>query len=56
MTAMKTNGHDILASRPDLKDRPFGVPEGYFELFKKDMANSIHFSYNFDYSNDVFMG
>lgn len=38
MTAMKTNGHDILASRPDLKDRPFGVPEGYFESFKKDMA------------------
>lgn len=35
---MKTNGHDILASRPELKDRPFGVPEGYFESFKTEMA------------------
>ena len=35
---MKTNGHEILTSRPDLKDRPFGVPEGYFEAFKKEMA------------------
>ena len=34
---MKTNGHDILTSRPELKDRPFGVPEGYFEAFKKEM-------------------
>ena len=38
MLAMKTNGHDILTSRPELKDRPFGVPEGYFEAFKKEMA------------------
>lgn len=38
MTAMKTNGHDILTSRPELKARPFGVPEGYFEAFKKEMA------------------
>lgn len=38
MRAMITNGHDILASRPELKDRPFGVPEGYFEAFKNEMA------------------
>ena len=38
MRAMKTNGHDILTSRPELKDRPFGIPEGYFEAFKTEMA------------------
>ena len=38
MRAMKTNGHDILASRPELKDRPFGIPEGYFETFREEMT------------------
>jgi hypothetical protein len=31
---MKTYGQDILTSQKELKERPFSVPDGYFEAFK----------------------
>lgn len=33
---MKTYGQDILTSQKELKDRPFTVPDGYFEAFKAE--------------------
>ena len=35
---MKTNRQDILTSQKELKDRPFAVPEGYFESFWSEMS------------------
>ncbi len=34
---MKENRRDILAERPELKDMPYSVPEGYFNSFKAQM-------------------
>ena len=33
---MKTYGQDILTSQKELKERPFSVPDGYFESFKAE--------------------
>ena len=33
---MKTYGQDILTSQKELKERPFSVPDGYFEAFKAE--------------------
>lgn len=33
---MKMNGQDILTSQPTLKERPYTVPDGYFEAFKAE--------------------
>ena len=30
------NGQDILTSQPTLKERPYTVPDGYFEAFKAE--------------------
>ena len=39
---MKTYGQDILTSQKELKERPFTVPDGYFEAFKTEtMRTSI---------------
>ena len=39
---MKTYGQDILTSQKELKERPFAVPDGYFESFKTEvMRNGI---------------
>jgi hypothetical protein len=39
---MKTYGQDILTSQKELKERPFTVPDGYFESFKTEaMRKSI---------------
>ena len=37
---MKTHEQDILNIRHELKDNPFGAPEGYFEFFKKEMSRN----------------
>lgn len=36
---MKTYGQDILTSLKELKERPFSVPDGYFEAFKADVVS-----------------
>jgi hypothetical protein len=36
---MKTYGQDILTSQKELKERPFSVPDGYFEAFKADVVS-----------------
>ena len=33
---MRTYGQDILTSQKELKERPFSVPDGYFESFKAE--------------------
>ena len=33
---MKTNDKDILATRSELRQQPYGVPEGYFDSFKAE--------------------
>ena len=38
---MKTYGHDILASQKELKDRPFSVPDGYFDAFRSEMPAKV---------------
>ena len=39
---MNTYGQDILTSQKELKERPFTVPDGYFEAFKTEtMRTSI---------------
>lgn len=38
---MKTYGHDILASQKELKDRPFSVPDGYFDTFRSEMPGKV---------------
>lgn len=39
---MKTYGQDILTSQKELKERPFSVPDGYFEAFKAEaMRTSV---------------
>ena len=39
---MNTYGQDILTSQKELKERPFTVPDGYFETFKTEtMRTSI---------------
>lgn len=37
---MKTYDNDILASRNELKNMPYSVPEGYFDSFKAGMSMS----------------
>lgn len=37
---MKTHEYDILASRSGLKDRPYDVPEGYFDAFKAEISKT----------------
>lgn len=35
---MKTDKKDILQAKPNLKDMPFGVPDGYFESFRQSIS------------------
>ena len=37
---MKTNRQDILTAQKELKERPFSVPEGYFETFKAEAVRN----------------
>lgn len=38
---MKTNDKDILATRSELRQQPYGVPEGYFDSFKAEMSGKL---------------
>ena len=38
---MKPNKQDILTMQKELKELPFGVPDGYFEAFKSEMTGKI---------------
>lgn len=41
---MKMNGQDILTSQPALKERPYTVPDGYFEAFKAETISKSSIS------------
>ena len=41
---MKMNGQDILTSQPTLKERPYTVPDGYFEAFKAEAISKSSIS------------
>ena len=38
------NGQDILTSQPALKERPYTVPDGYFEAFKAEAISKSSIS------------
>ena len=38
---MTQNKQDILTMRKDLKERPYGVPQGYFDSFKAEMTGKV---------------
>ena len=37
---MKTYGQDILTTQKELKERPFSVPDGYFEAFRAEAVRN----------------
>lgn len=37
---MKTYGQDILTTQKELKERPFSVPDGYFETFRAEAVRN----------------
>lgn len=37
---MKTYGRDILTTQKELKERPFSVPDGYFETFRAEAVRN----------------